>query len=53
MVHRIDLEIELIGQLTPDQHRLLMEAAEKCPVHRTLTSEINIQTRAVGKNATP
>lgn len=52
MIHRIDIEIELTGQLTPEQRSILMEAAAKCPVHRTLTSEINIKTRAVGKNPT-
>jgi putative redox protein len=46
MIHRIELEIALTGALTPEQHSLLMEAAEKCPVHRTLTSEIDIKLRA-------
>jgi putative redox protein len=49
MLDRIELEIALTGDLTPQQHALLMEAAEKCPVHRTLTSEINIKTRAASK----
>jgi putative redox protein len=46
MLDRIDLEIALTGQLTPEQRSLLMEAAAKCPVHRTLTSEIDIRLRA-------
>jgi uncharacterized OsmC-like protein len=29
--------------LTPDQHSRLMEIAHKCPVHRTLKSEIDIR----------
>lgn len=45
MIHRIELEIALTGNLTPQQHQLLMEAAERCPVHRTLTAEIDIKTR--------
>lgn len=45
MLDRIDVEIELTGSLTPEQHAKLMEIAEKCPVHRTLTSEINIRLR--------
>jgi len=45
MIHRIELEIELGGNLTQQQRSLLMEAAARCPVHRTLTSEINIVTR--------
>src|SRR6266508_4455696 len=43
MLDRIDLEIELTGSLTAEQHAKLMEIAAKCPVHRTLTSEINIR----------
>ena len=46
MIHRIELEIALTGALTPEQYSLLMQAAEKCPVHRTLTSEIDIKLRA-------
>jgi len=45
IIHRIELEIGLTGDLTAEQHALLMEAASKCPVHRTLTSEVNIKTR--------
>jgi putative redox protein len=35
----------LIGSLTNEQRSKLMEMADKCPVHRTLTSEINIRTK--------
>src|SRR3954463_1764642 len=35
MLDRIDLEVELTGALTPDQHARLMAVAAKCPVHRT------------------
>ena len=41
---RIDREIELSGNLDDAQKRRLLEIAEHCPVHRTLTSEINIRT---------
>jgi putative redox protein len=40
---RIDLEIELTGTLTAEQHATLMAVAHKCPVHRTLKSEIDIR----------
>src|SRR5256885_15230362 len=43
-VDRIDREIELTGNLDDTQRRRLLEIAEHCPVHRTLTSEINIRT---------
>jgi len=41
---RIDREIELTGRLDDDQKHRLVEIAERCPVHRTLKSEINIRT---------
>jgi uncharacterized OsmC-like protein len=46
---RIDVEVELTGSLNEAQHAKLMEIAAKCPVHRTLTSEINIRLRATSK----
>ena len=50
MLDRIDLEIELTGPLTAEQHAKLIEIAAKCPVHRTLTSEINIRLRAADES---
>jgi putative redox protein len=52
MVDRIDVEVELSGSLTAEQHAKLMDIAQKCPVHRTLTSEINIRLRAAEKPPT-
>ena len=49
MLDRIEMEIEMTGSLTAEQRGKLMEIAAKCPIHRTLTSEINIRTRAVSK----
>ena len=51
MLDRIDVEIELTGSLSEAQRAKLMEIAAKCPVHRTLTSEINIRLRAAEKPA--
>jgi uncharacterized OsmC-like protein len=42
---RIEREISVTGSLTEDQRARLLEIAERCPVHRTLVSEINIRTR--------
>jgi len=42
---RIELELIVTGALTDDQKERLLEIAGKCPVHRTLTSEISIQSR--------
>jgi len=47
MLDRIEREISLTGALTPDQRAKLLDIANRCPVHRTLTSEINIRTRLV------
>jgi len=44
-IDRIDREIVLEGALTDEQRSRLVEMAERCPVHRTLVSEINIRTR--------
>jgi len=44
MLDRIDRELELKGPLTPEQKARLLEIAEKCPVHRMLTSEVNIRS---------
>jgi putative redox protein len=46
-IDRINLEIHLDGALTDEQRAKLMEVAGKCPVHETLTHEINIKTHVV------
>lgn len=38
-------EIELTGPLDGEQRQRLLEIAEKCPVHRTLHSEVTVKTR--------
>ena len=50
MLDRFEVEMELTGSLTSEQHAKLMEVAAKCPVHRTLTSEINIRLRSKEKS---
>lgn len=42
---RIDRSLEFIGPLDEEQLTRLMEIADKCPVHRTLTGRIQINTR--------
>ena len=46
LLDRIDTEVKLTGALTAEQERKLMEVAHRCPVHRTLKSEINIRALA-------
>ena len=52
MVDRIDVEVELTGALSAEHHAALMNIAARCPVHRTLTSEINIRLRAAKNSPT-
>ena len=44
MLDRIDRNITIEGALDDEQRKRLMEIADKCPVHRTLESEIDIRT---------
>jgi putative redox protein len=53
MVDQIDAEISLIGDLSETQRQRLMEIAERCPVHRTLVSEIRIQLRKGDASVAP
>jgi len=46
MLDQIEVAIGLEGALDADQRKRILEIADKCPVHRTLTSEIRIVTRA-------
>jgi putative redox protein len=42
-IERIERYISLTGPLTDEQKQRLLEIAQRCPVHKTLTSEIVIQ----------
>src|SRR5881409_644903 len=48
MLDRIERDIALTGALTDEQRARLLDIAGRCPVHRTLVSEIDIRTRLVG-----
>ncbi len=41
-VDRIESRMELEGDLTDEQHARLLEISERCPIKRTLTSEVVI-----------
>jgi putative redox protein len=47
LLDRVDREIELTGNLDEAQKLRLLEIAERCPIHRSLKSEINIQSSVV------
>ncbi|MCG8374738.1 MAG: OsmC family protein [Balneolales bacterium] len=43
----IEKEVIIKGELTREQKEKLLEISKKCPVHRTLLSEINIESSLV------
>jgi putative redox protein len=47
MLDRIHRDIELIGDLTGEQREKLLQIADRCPVHRTLTQGMQIVSRLV------
>jgi putative redox protein len=47
LLDHIERELELAGSLSGEQRARMLEIANKCPVHRTLVSEIHIETRLV------
>jgi len=44
MLDRIERVISFEGELDAETRKRLLEIADKCPVHRTLTAEIDIRT---------
>jgi uncharacterized OsmC-like protein len=44
MIDHIDREISFEGDLSAEQRKRLLEIADKCPVHHTLKSEVDIRT---------
>jgi putative redox protein len=46
-IHRFDVKIKLIGNLTDAQREKLLATAKRCPVYKTLTSEIRIEESAI------
>jgi putative redox protein len=44
-IDRIDRAIDIQGPLDTETRARLLEIADRCPVHRTLHSEVSIVTR--------
>jgi uncharacterized OsmC-like protein len=44
-IDRFERVLELTGNLSAEQRQKLLEIANKCPVHRTLRSEVIVETR--------
>ena len=49
-IHRIERSVQIEGDLTDEQHARLQEIAHKCPVHKTLSSQIVITDLEVASN---
>lgn len=48
LIDRVHREIRLDPALAPEQVEALLVIADRCPVHRTLTSQVSVTTTAVG-----
>ena len=46
VVDILEREITLAGNLTDAERQRVLEIADRCPVHRTLTGHIEINTRS-------
>ena len=46
-IHRFTVAIKLLGNLTPAQRERMLDVAGRCPVNKTLRSEIRIDERLV------
>ncbi|MHC5033102.1 MAG: OsmC family protein [Planctomycetota bacterium] len=46
-IDEIDAEIRILGDLDEAQRERLLDIAHRCPVHRTLLSEVKIRMQAV------
>jgi putative redox protein len=46
-VYRMRRDIRLVGKLAPEERARLLEIANKCPVHRTLSARIEIASQLV------
>ncbi len=40
-------KVHLVGALSPEDKTRLMEIADKCPIHKLLTSNVSIQTESI------
>lgn len=48
---RVEREIELVGALDAEQRARLLHIANRCPVHRTLATGFQVETRLVEQGA--
>jgi putative redox protein len=48
-IDRFDRVLKFTGNLDEEQRQRLLQIADRCPVHRTLTGEVEIRTRLAGE----
>jgi putative redox protein len=53
MAGQFEMEISLVGDLSEEQRNRLFEVANRCPIHRILTSSATIQSRLVVSDRAP
>lgn len=53
MLDHIEREVEIVGDLDEEQRARLMQIADRCPVHRTLHSEVVVATTEVSRAGEP
>ena len=53
MLDQIERRLELAGPLDAATRQRLLEIADRCPVHRTLTSEVKIRTALADTSSAP
>jgi putative redox protein len=51
--HQIDVQLTLVGDLSPEQRQRLLDIADRCPVHKLLVSDVSIQTQLAAANSAP
>jgi putative redox protein len=52
-IHRFDVRLRLLGELSQAQREQLLSIAKRCPVYKTLTSEIRIEEILVDAPVSP
>jgi putative redox protein len=53
MVDQLEMELSFIGDLTEEQRNRLFEIANHCPIHRMLTSQVQIHSQLVTPSSPP
>jgi putative redox protein len=53
MVDELAMEVSFTGELSEEQRNRLFEIANRCPVHRMLTSGVRVQSRLLVSSSTP